>query len=508
MSPEQVRGKPVDRRADIWAFGCILFESLTGRRAFEEEALADLMVAVSEREPDWSRLPTDTPVGIRHLLERCLTKDLRLRLQAAGEARIRLEDPDRVDLVSSVESPRSIAPRVVVAASVVIALLLGYTLGSRGPEDSPPATVRLGVELPPGVRLDLPNPRSGGLSGVAPPLSISADGRMVVYLAKEDEGASGLYLRQLDSYQTRLLEGTENAEAPFFSPNGQWVGFFGEDGIYKVAVEGGSAPVPVCSIPLIDRPSASWARDDTIYFSRGINAEGRIEQVPASGGEPSGLTVPNFAEGDSWHGMPQLLPDEKTVLFTIASRTGGGTRAALLDLETREYRVVEDTGEAAGSSFPQHGRAKGWVAALRPIGPPARRRLRPQQRKRYECALARRRASQQLSPGHRSLGLFGERCARIHLGQCPRDGAGSARSKWGDALEVSRSWRLPAPADLSGRRAAPLRLDQVRRAGHLGVRPRPRGSAQAHLRVPEHGPPLGSRWRAGGLSSTSTTFSP
>ncbi len=351
MSPEQVRGKPVDRRADIWAFGCILFESLTGRRAFEGEAFAELMVAISEREPEWSELPIETPAGIRRLLERCLTKDVRSRLQAIGEARILLEGPGRAAPVSDVEPAKSATRSILLASGVVLAAVLGYALASRGRGDAPLATLRLGVELPAGLRLDLPNPRSGGLSGIAPPLAISADGSSVVYLAKEDEGASKLYLRPLDSYETRALEGTENAEAPFFSPDGRWVGFFGVDGIYKVAVGGGSTPVPICSLPLIDRPSASWAQDETIYFSRGINAEGRIERVPAAGGEPTGLTVPDFAEGDSWHGMPQLLAGGKSLLFTIASRAGSGTRAALLDLETREYRVVEGTGEAAGARF-------------------------------------------------------------------------------------------------------------------------------------------------------------
>ena len=334
MSPEQVRGKPVDRRADIWAFGCILFESLTGRRAFEQASLADLIVAVADGEPDWNCLPDDTPVTARRLLERCLTKDIRQRLQAVGEARILLEDPEAAEPIPRRESRGSIPARVRLLASVVIAVTLGYALGRLGQRDVARAVVRLGVELPPGLRLDLPNPRSGGLSGVAPPLAISRDGSMVVYQAKEDEGASGLYLRPLGSYETRSLVGTENAEAPFFSPDGRWVGFFGDDGLYKVAVEGGSRPVPICSIPLIDRPSASWAHNDTVYFSRGINAEGRIEAVPSSGGEPRGLTVPNFEEGDSWHGMPQLLPDGSTILFTIASRMGSGTRAALLDLQT------------------------------------------------------------------------------------------------------------------------------------------------------------------------------
>ena len=355
MSPEQARGRAVDARSDVWAFGCILFECLTGRRAFEGGSVADVLVAIAEREPDWRALPSSTPPSVLHLLRRCLDKDVRARLQAIGEARIVLEHPNADGPERPAAPQPSASSRALAVAVAVLGVAIGYVAGSGG-ESEVPRTLRLGVELPPGRRLDLPNPRSGGLSGVAPPLAISADGEHIAYLAREGEGASGLHVRPLDRYETRLLDGTDNAEAPFFSPDGRWVGFFGDAGIYKVAVDGGSAPVLICPLAVIDRPSASWAHDGTILFSRGINAEGRIERVAATGGPPEELTVPDFAAGDSWHGLPQLLPDGRTVLFTIASRAGSGTRAALLDLETGEHRLVADTGEAAGARY------------LRPLG--------------------------------------------------------------------------------------------------------------------------------------------
>jgi Tol biopolymer transport system component len=347
MSPEQARGRPVDGRTDVWAFGCILFELLTGRRAFEGETLADVLVAVAERKPDWSALPRATPVRVRRLLERCLTKDPRARLQHVGEARIVLEDPGPVEAMGNDPTPS----RWLVPALVALALgAVGYVLGTRGaPEVDAAPTLRLGIQLPEDQELDLPNPRSAGLDGIAPPLAVSPDGLSVVYLAREADLVPRLYLRAFDDYATRRIEGTEQAEAPFFSPDGEWVGFFRDGGIYKVNLRGGAAPLLVCEFPIIDRPSASWTPEGTILFSRGINAEGRLERVPADGGTPEVLSQPDFAAGESWHGLPRLLPGGRSVLFTLETRTG--TRAAILDLESGEQRTVDGSGEAAGARY-------------------------------------------------------------------------------------------------------------------------------------------------------------
>ncbi|MHC5065607.1 MAG: protein kinase domain-containing protein [Planctomycetota bacterium] len=357
MSPEQVRCKPIDSRSDIWAFGCVLFECLSGRRAFAGSTVADLFAAITDKPPDWSALPASTPPRIRRMLERCLTKDVKQRLQSVGEARILLENPAAAEASLAAPSQSKRLAPLLGAALLVIAAYSWGALSSPESVDAP--TLRLAVQLPPEHRLNLNNPRSGGLDGLAPPITLTRDGSLLAYLARDEFLPTGLYVRLLSGYEVRRLAGTDNAEAPFFSPNGEWLGFFQNGGLYKVPVNGGS-PELICPISIFHRPSATWGPDGTIVFSRGINAEGRLETVSADGGVPQNLTVPDFAAGEFWHGLPQVLPDGQTVLFTLATRSG--TRAALLERGSNTPRIIEGTGEASGARFlPRHDQDSGLL---------------------------------------------------------------------------------------------------------------------------------------------------
>ena len=338
MSPEQARGKPVDRRADIWAFGCILYEMLTGQRLFTGETATDVIGAVVHKEPDLDELSSKVPAQIRRLLERCLQKDANRRLQSIGDARIALqewlEDPEAEEEAVAAALPgwRRWLPGLTAAAGLLVGGVAVATL-TGGPEPASEPVRRFDVQIADSV-LDW----SLGSSVV-----LSPDSK---YLAYVEGGGndSTVFLRPLDQFEGHRVSGgtgTEAAYHPFFSPDGQWLGYVTPVALKKVSVTGG-APITLCQL---DRSrGASWGPDGTIVFAPSANTG--LSIVPATGGEPQPLTTLDEASGEVSHRWPQWLPGGKKILFTEGTELTdfSGASLVVLDVGTGEQTVIHRGG--------------------------------------------------------------------------------------------------------------------------------------------------------------------
>jgi len=344
MSPEQSRGQEVDRRTDVWAFGSVLYEMLTGRGVFHRGTASDSIARILEREPDWEALPPDTPRGIRRLLRRCLEKDARRRLHDIADARIEIEEAIAGGGTGEwTEAPgaQPVGEKRSRVAWAVAGLVLGVVAAAlfvswwMPPETANPRSPRrLTVSLPPEAPV-YPEPANASVA-------ISPDGTRLVYVADQLGGQSQLFTRRLDEYEVHAIEGTVGATLPFFSPNGEWVGFFVSDEgtLMKTKLRGG-VPVPLCAG---DVRGASWGEDGRIYF--GTSAQG-IQAVTEDGGTPETLTNPDRDRGEKTHRFPHVLPGGRGLLFTLASaRIASYDEAgiALLDLETGQHRILLDGG--------------------------------------------------------------------------------------------------------------------------------------------------------------------
>jgi serine/threonine-protein kinase len=329
MAPEQARGRGSDKRTDVWAFGCVLYEMLTGRRAFEAPEVTDTLAFIIMKEPAWNALPSTTPPAVRRLLRRCLEKDRQRRLPDIGVARLELDDsqstpPDEpVDAKARAERPISRARRVFPWAIAVMGLLAGgVALFVSAPwRTATPATLqRVSVELGADASLLIDQ----GAAAV-----ISPNGQTLAFVAQPPGTApSRLYVRQLNQLQAQSLAATDGARDPFFSPDGQWVGFFAGGKLKKIAVSGGAA------VTLADAPNsrgAVWTDGDTIIFQptnaqpAGTNVGGLV-RVASSGGMPEPLT--KLAGDEVTHRWPQVLPGGKAILFTAHNTTAAGYEGA------------------------------------------------------------------------------------------------------------------------------------------------------------------------------------
>jgi serine/threonine protein kinase len=316
MSPEQARGKPADRRTDIWAFGCVFYEMLTGKMAFSGETVSDTLAAIIKDNPDWAQLPASTSARVRVLVQRCLQKDPRQRLQAIGDARIAIDE-----VLSGAQDPAPAIQQIVVAPSVpswrrflpwgiaaaLAAALLISLLGLRqSPHSGEKRQVMLSLSLPPDQTLKTNN---------GPGLAFSPDGSRLAYVTGVGSDLVGrLYLRELDKKDAVLLEGAGAAASPFFSPDGQWIGFFSDGKLKKISVRGGA------SITLSDVAAyrgGAWGEDDTIIFPTQYTSA--LFRIPASGGTAQPATHLDSNRGETTHRWPQFLPGDKAVLFTSSS---------------------------------------------------------------------------------------------------------------------------------------------------------------------------------------------
>ena len=338
MSPEQARGKTCDKRADIWAFGCVLYELLTGKPAFHGETVTEILAAVLKEEPDWRALPASTPLKIRDLLGRCLQKELRRRLHDAADARIEIEEalaaPAEAVSAAAAKGIRLRWRGILVwgVASLLLAGLISMAVWKLKPSStSPPQSViRTVITLPPGQQL------AGLDSGTS--VALSRDGTHFAYVARQG-GAQQIYLRLMDSLEAKPIPGTDRAVNPFFSPDGQWLGFFADGKLKKVSMSGGAA----LTLGDATRPyGADWGSWGIIAFVPS-NGSG-LQQVSDGGGTPQPLT--RLEKGELSHLWPEFLPGGKAVLFAAGSTSFNFTnaRVAVQSVGTGERRNLVQVG--------------------------------------------------------------------------------------------------------------------------------------------------------------------
>jgi Tol biopolymer transport system component len=316
MSPEQARGHAVDRRADIWAMGCILHEMLTGRKLFEGETISDTLAAVLRADIGLDDLPAGTPAEIRRLLGRCLDRDPRRRLRDAGELRVAAEYwTGGGDSATGVEAAAVSAPSLPPAkrrAGLVwlllpLALVLGVVLGSvllRG-SGGARQVVRASVLPPDGAEFFITSRQPG-------PVALSPDGKRLAFVARDAERKVRLWIRELDSDQVSFLQGTDDAAYPFWSPDGRSVGFFADGKLRRIDADGG-AMLTLCDATF--GKGGSWSPDGKILFAPSYNTG--IHVVSADGGEPTPVTTLDAEANENSHRFPELLPDGKHFLFLV-----------------------------------------------------------------------------------------------------------------------------------------------------------------------------------------------
>jgi serine/threonine-protein kinase len=339
MSPEQAAGKLVDGRADIWSFGVVLWEMLTGKKLFDGETISHVLAAVLTREPDLEQVP----VQVRRLLQSCLQKDAKRRLQAIGDWRLLVEEAP----AEAAPAPPSRVPWLVASAlALIAAAALIFALRNR-PTAVEKTEARLIIPLPAGQEItDYP--------------AISPDGRTVAYAAQQGSGQPQLYLRDLNSFDSRPVPGSSGAEQPFFSPDGKWVAFFTQEQLQKAEVAGGS-PIKLADAGPV---GGTWNEDNTIIYAASLDSG--LLRIPASGGTPESLTKPDGAAKGYAHIFPQALPGGRSVYFTIWGQTEGG---AVLSLDSGRWEMVLPSrrGKPGFSTLPAVPPVSSWLST----GPPA-----------------------------------------------------------------------------------------------------------------------------------------
>lgn len=332
MSPEQAKGKSVDKRADIWAFACILYECLTGKRAFEGETITETMAAILKSDPDYTLLPPETRPLVSLVLRQCLQKDPSLRLRDIADVRLELRDllAAPFEAVPGAISRGTATSRRLLwglAALAVAAVALAAWVVLQ-PHPAPPL-LRVNLEA-----------RITDVFSASPPFAVSPDGSRIVYVS-EFQNEQVLFHRRLDQFEVTPLAGTEDARNPFFSLDGQTVGFFSRGRLRRVPVSGGT-PSVICAVPT-DYGSGTWGPDDTIVFATLFTGTG-LFRVPAAGGKAEILTSPRGDQGEIDHISPRFVPGGRQILFTVCSSSSN--RTAILTLKTREWKALDIPGNA------------------------------------------------------------------------------------------------------------------------------------------------------------------
>jgi serine/threonine protein kinase/Tol biopolymer transport system component len=339
MAPEQARGKPADKRSDIWAFGCVLYEMLTGKRAFDGENVIDTLVAVLSKTPDWTRLPPNTPAAIRTLLRRCLERDRRRRLDSAAAIHLDIDDALQPSLADAITAGSPAAsrpslfnkPGVAWATATVCFVAFAATalvtsvLFSRDAADSV-QPLRFSVLPPEGLTLALGTSSTGAATM---PVAVSPDGRRIAMVMRNADGRDRLWVRSLDTLTAQELPGTDGAASPFWSPDSRFLGFMAGNKLKKIDVTGGP-PIMLCDAA--EFRGASWSKDGVIIFA----TVGPLQKVPAAGGLPTPATV--LGQGDQAHWRPSFLPDGRHFLYRVSN---GGIYVGSLDSNDRTL-VIKD----------------------------------------------------------------------------------------------------------------------------------------------------------------------
>jgi serine/threonine-protein kinase len=329
MSPEQARGKAVDKRTDVWAFGAVLYEMLTAKRAFAGNDIADAIASVMKTTPDWTALPANVPPTVVTLIQRCLDKDRSARISDIAVARFLLSEDGSLSGISRVAAGTTAGSGTAVSAPasgalpaapsgrpwrlfvplLIGAILAGGAIGWRLPRRptgvAPLTSLQMNVSPADQLVESDGAPRPGRTA-----MALSPDGRLVVFAARKGESTQ-LYARALDRLEGTAIAGTEGGQEPFFSPDGAWIGFRADNKIKKVPAGGGASAV-VCDLaPGMRGPGGSWAEDEAIYFS----GNDGIFKVPAAGGTPVRVAEPVRSTGERLL-LPHVLPGGKAVLFT------------------------------------------------------------------------------------------------------------------------------------------------------------------------------------------------
>jgi len=334
MSPEQAKGKAVDKRADIWAFGCVLFELLAGQRAFDGDSVSETLAAVLKTEPDWSALPGATPLHVRRLLKRCIEKDPRKRWRDIGD--VRMVSDESMEIVQVPADRRFWLPWGASAVLTVALMIAGIALWLvMRPVEHP--LMRLGVDLGPNVAMQT----NGGAN-----LILSPDGTRLVFPSNGPNGQPRLSTRLLSQEQSTPITGTEGAHGDaFFSPDGLWIGFFADGKLKKISLQAGT-PITLCDAP--NPRGGSWGDDNNIVFAPNIG--GGLLRVSAYGGTPYPLTEPKGRGSNRW---PQVLPGARSVLFTAVD-SGPNFENASIEIQSLQtgQRKTLHTGGSYGRYTP------------------------------------------------------------------------------------------------------------------------------------------------------------
>jgi Tol biopolymer transport system component len=326
MSPEQARGKAVDRRTDMWAFGCVLYEMLTGRRAFAGDTTSDTIAAILDRDPDWAALPPSTPPSIRRLLRRCLEKDPNRRLRDAGDARLDLDErPESPGgpAVSPVVArrmralPIGLAVLTIAAAGAIAAAISVMT--RRADEAD---VIRFSIALPPAVT-------------VVDVMALSPDDKVLVYSGIDASNRRMLYKRSLDTLESVAIRGTDGGAQPFFSPDGASIGFFDGRSVKRIPIGGGIATDVATGLNA--GGAGAWLRDDTIVFE---SANRGLMRVPAAGGEAKQITIIDTPKGEVRHLFPAVVPGDRALLFTVYSGARDDARVEAVSLDTHQRTML------------------------------------------------------------------------------------------------------------------------------------------------------------------------
>ena len=339
MSPEQARGQPIDKRSDIWSFGCVLYEMLTGKVLFEGETASDILANILKTEPDFQPLPAGTPANIRVLLRRCLQKDPSQRLHDIADARIEISETQSDTLETfappgqTTVSTRLFRREVILVALAcliagsLIAGVIFMNLSRPGPPGQPLVS-RLSIDVPADKPL-----HTGGVPRHS--LAISPDGTRIVYVGREADRIRRLYVRYLDDLEVKLIPGTEGAINPFFSPGGRWVGYFTPD--LKIVSLAGGEPLPLAK-DIGGSGFGCWAEDGKIVFSASRGRLG-LKRISENGGTPEILMPPDYEE--SYICYPQVLPQGDAILYSRYF-VSGGSRIEVFFPETGKTQTVLD----------------------------------------------------------------------------------------------------------------------------------------------------------------------
>jgi eukaryotic-like serine/threonine-protein kinase len=380
MSPEQARGRRLDRRSDVFSFGCVLYESLTGKRAFPGESVSDTLAAILRSEPDWSALPSETPVTIRRLLRRALEKDVKRRLRDIGDARLEIDDaltsPEPAPGPPVAPKAKRRSPLLWALAGALLGTVTTFSVGRQFGRPTAPAaspTLRAVFPLPPNTRLSFAE---------HPSIAVSPDGRTVIFRAVEGQVAR-LYRRDLGGSEARPIAGTEGGFAPFISPDGEWLAFFTFLELKKVPLAGG-APIRISLVTPVTAGGA-WDNEGNIVFTLTLN--GPLSRMSGAGGNVQIPQAPMISKldasrGEQSHLWPQLLPEGRGILVTMVVgedfQDFGNAQIVILDPKNGHRTVVLEGSPfaryAAGHLFFVRGnavfRAPFDLSRLAVTGPP------------------------------------------------------------------------------------------------------------------------------------------